>query len=89
MRAARYHGRENIQLEDIENQTLSPEQVRLTVDTGGICGSDLHEYTAGSIFVSGESSTPSDKANSTSHDGPRVQWHNHGCRRCCYQSVIR
>ncbi len=58
MRAARYHGRENIQVEDINPQTLSPEQVRLTVDTGGICGSDLHEYTAGPIFVPGENPHP-------------------------------
>lgn len=58
MRAARYHGQENIQLEDIETQTLNSKQVRVTVDTGGICGSDLHEYAAGPIFIPGENPHP-------------------------------
>ena len=58
MRAARFHGREDVRVEDINQQTLGRDQVRITVDTGGICGSDLHEYAAGPLFIPGEEPHP-------------------------------
>jgi len=51
MQAATYHGREDIRVEEVDQQSLGPGQVRVDVDACGICGSDLHEYTAGPIFV--------------------------------------
>ncbi|MFC4544362.1 2,3-butanediol dehydrogenase [Halosolutus amylolyticus] len=51
MQAATYHGREDIRVEDVEDGTVAPEQVRIDVEVCGICGSDLHEYAAGPIFV--------------------------------------
>ncbi|KAB1190591.1 alcohol dehydrogenase catalytic domain-containing protein [Haloferax sp. MBLA0076] len=51
MRAALYYDRKDIRVEDVEEDTVGPGQVRIEVDSCGICGSDLHEYTAGPIFV--------------------------------------
>ncbi len=51
MKAARYYGREDIRIEDIEQQPLLPGTVRIDVAWTGICGSDLHEYLDGPIFV--------------------------------------
>ncbi|SFL08895.1 (R,R)-butanediol dehydrogenase / meso-butanediol dehydrogenase / diacetyl reductase [Halogranum rubrum] len=51
MQAARYHGRGDIRVEDIDESELGSGQVRVDVDSCGICGSDLHEYAAGPIFI--------------------------------------
>lgn len=51
MRAALYYGQKDIRVEDVEQDDVGDGQVRLDVDSCGICGSDLHEYTAGPIFV--------------------------------------
>jgi len=48
MRAAIYHDREDIRVEDVESDPVGPGDVRIDVDSCGICGSDLHEYAAGS-----------------------------------------
>jgi (R,R)-butanediol dehydrogenase/meso-butanediol dehydrogenase/diacetyl reductase len=58
MRAATYHGREDIRVEDVEEQSLGPDRVRIDIDSCGICGSDLHEYVAGPIFVPAEEPHP-------------------------------
>lgn len=34
-----------------EEANVSANEVRVEVDTAGICGSDLHEYAAGPIFI--------------------------------------
>ena len=51
MKAARYYGREDIRIEDIEQQPLEAGTVRIDVAWTGICGTDLHEYLDGPIFV--------------------------------------
>ncbi|WP_217133441.1 2,3-butanediol dehydrogenase [Leucobacter chinensis] len=51
MKAARYYGREDIRIEDIEPQPLEAGTVRIDVAWTGICGTDLHEYLDGPIFV--------------------------------------
>jgi len=58
MDVARYYGREDIRVEDVEPDTVGPSQVRVDIEACGICGSDLHEYTAGPIFVPGEDPHP-------------------------------
>lgn len=52
MRAAMYHGREDVRVEEIDPPT-GPEadELRISVTACGICGSDLHEYAAGPIAV--------------------------------------
>ena len=51
MRAALYHGQEDVRIEETESPSVGPEQVHLDVDSAGIRGSDLHEYVAGPIFI--------------------------------------
>lgn len=51
MRAAIYQGRENVEIGDWPEPRCPPKHVKLRVAHNGICGSDLHEYYAGPIFV--------------------------------------
>ena len=47
MRAAVFHGRCDLRLEDVPEPEPGPGDVKLRVHYNGICGSDLHEYYAG------------------------------------------
>jgi len=49
MRAAVYHGRCDVRLEDVPEPKVRPGDVKLRVRYNGICGSDLHEYYDGPI----------------------------------------
>jgi (R,R)-butanediol dehydrogenase / meso-butanediol dehydrogenase / diacetyl reductase len=49
MRAAVFHGREDLRLEDVPEPVARPGEVKLRVLYNGICGSDLHEYYEGPI----------------------------------------
>ncbi|MGO1544585.1 MAG: 2,3-butanediol dehydrogenase [Gulosibacter sp.] len=51
MRAARYYGKEDIRIEDIDEPTVEPGTVGINVAWCGICGTDLHEYMDGANFV--------------------------------------
>lgn len=51
MRAARWHGRTDIRIEDVPDPQLRPGTVAIDVAWCGICGSDLHEYLEGPIFI--------------------------------------
>ncbi|QFU92216.1 alcohol dehydrogenase catalytic domain-containing protein [Amycolatopsis sp. YIM 10] len=51
MRAVVYRGREAVAVEDVPEPDCGPEQVKVRVAHNGICGTDLHEYYAGPIFV--------------------------------------
>ena len=51
MKAARWHGAKDIRVEEIEEPVPGVGEVKLKVAWTGICGSDLHEYLAGPIFV--------------------------------------
>ena len=51
MKAARYYDRGDIRIENIEPQALEAGTVRVDVAWTGICGTDLHEYLDGPIFV--------------------------------------
>lgn len=50
MKAARFYDRNDIRIEDIEQQELQPGTARVDVAWCGICGTDLHEYLDGPIF---------------------------------------
>ncbi|MCQ8828720.1 2,3-butanediol dehydrogenase [Streptomyces malaysiensis] len=50
MRAARFHGRGDIRIEEIPEPAVRPGTVKIKVDWCGICGTDLHEYLDGPIF---------------------------------------
>ena len=49
MRAAVFHGREDLRLEDVPEPKPGAGDVKLRVLYNGICGSDLHEYYHGPI----------------------------------------
>ncbi|MFC9853461.1 2,3-butanediol dehydrogenase [Streptomyces prasinus] len=51
MKAARYYDRGDIRIEDIPEPTVRPGTVGIEVAYCGICGTDLHEYLDGPIFV--------------------------------------
>jgi (R,R)-butanediol dehydrogenase/meso-butanediol dehydrogenase/diacetyl reductase len=51
MRAARFHGPKDIRIEDVPEPSLRPGAVAIDVAWCGICGTDLHEYLEGPIFI--------------------------------------
>ncbi|WP_312096284.1 2,3-butanediol dehydrogenase [Niallia sp.] len=51
MKALRWHNQKDIRLENIEEPKVAPGKVKLKVKWCGICGSDLHEYLGGPIFI--------------------------------------
>ena len=53
MRAARYYGKEDIRIEDVPIPEVGPQECLVEIEWCGICGTDLHEFIAGTT-------TPSD-----------------------------
>lgn len=51
MRAAIYHEPGDIRIEDIEEPSPGPGEVKLKVAYNGVCGSDLHEYYNAATFI--------------------------------------
>ncbi len=51
MRAAVYYGPNKIEIADVGEPEPAPGTVKVKVGYNGICGTDLHEYYAGPIFV--------------------------------------
>src|SRR2546430_13689656 len=52
MRAARFHGRNDIRVEDVQvPQIRADDEVLVRVAYCGICGTDLHEYLMGPIVT--------------------------------------
>ena len=47
MRAAIYHGREDVRIEELPDPSPRAGEVVIEVARAGICGTDLHEYIAG------------------------------------------
>ena len=50
MKAARFHARKDIRIEDIPEPELRAGAVKIDVAWCGICGTDLHEFLEGPIF---------------------------------------
>lgn len=51
MKAARYHGRGDIRIDEVPEPVVRPGQVKVAVDWCGICGTDLHEFLEGPLFI--------------------------------------
>ena len=58
MKALRWHNQNDLRLDTIEEPSAGKGEVKLKVEWGGICGSDLHESTAGPIFIPSETPHP-------------------------------
>lgn len=51
MKAARFHAQKDIRIEDIPEPEVTPGTVKIKIEWCGICGTDLHEYLEGPIFI--------------------------------------
>lgn len=51
MKAARFNGPKDIEITDIPAPVLRPGAVAIDIAWCGICGTDLHEYLEGPIFI--------------------------------------
>lgn len=49
MLAAVCHGKKDLRVEPVTERPLAPDEVRVAVAYGGICGSDLHYYHRGAV----------------------------------------
>ena len=70
MKAARWHNRKDVRVEELEIPQPKANQIKIEVKYCGICGSDLHEYLGGPIFI------PVDKPHPyTGEKAPLVMGH--------------
>lgn len=70
MKAACWHKAHDIRVEEVPEPVPAAGQVKIKVAWAGICGSDLHEYLAGPIFI------PVGQPHPLSHDrAPIVMGH--------------
>lgn len=70
MKAALWYKAKDIRVENIEEPQVTSGRVKIQVAYTGICGSDLHEYVAGPIFI------PVEKPHEVSKDvAPIVMGH--------------
>ena len=52
MKAAVWHGQRDVRIEDVrEPEAPPPGQVQVKVNWCGICGTDLHEYVGGPLYI--------------------------------------
>ena len=51
MRAARWHGRGDVRVEDVPIPAIGPGEVLLRVSWCGICGTDVEEYRDGPVVI--------------------------------------
>jgi (R,R)-butanediol dehydrogenase/meso-butanediol dehydrogenase/diacetyl reductase len=51
MRAAVYHAREDLRIEEVAEADPGPGQVKIAVSYNGLCGSDLYEYYYGPLGI--------------------------------------
>lgn len=51
MKAARFHGRGDIRIDEVPEPAVRSGTVKVEVEWCGICGTDLHEYLEGPIFA--------------------------------------
>ncbi len=58
MRAARFYGKEDIRIEELEEPRVRPGTVKIAPAFNGICGSDLHLYHMGPIPPAPTADTP-------------------------------
>ncbi|HEY5858225.1 MAG TPA: 2,3-butanediol dehydrogenase [Aldersonia sp.] len=70
MRAAVYYGNHKLEIEDVAEPSPGEGQVKVKVARNGICGTDLHEYYDGPIFI-----PPTDPHPLTGKHAPLVIGH--------------
>src|SRR4030067_284032 len=85
MRAAVWYGRKNTKVVDVpEAPDPGPGEVKIKVAWTGICGTDLHEYWAGPIWM------PLEPHPLTGKAAPLIQGHEYSlCEICAYLGLGR
>lgn len=58
MRAAVYHGRGDVRVEETDERQIGPADVEIEVAYCGLCGSDVHEFSAGPLAIPEEDPHP-------------------------------
>lgn len=58
MKAAVWYGEKDLRIEDREVKALQADEVQVRVAWAGICGSDLHEYQEGPVFIPNKENDP-------------------------------
>lgn len=58
MKAAVWYGQKDVRVEERITKELQSNQVKVKVSWAGICGTDLHEYLEGPIFISTDKPDP-------------------------------
>jgi (R,R)-butanediol dehydrogenase/meso-butanediol dehydrogenase/diacetyl reductase len=51
VKALRWHGRSDVRLDDVPEPVLAPGEVLVRVAACGLCGSDVHEYLHGPLYI--------------------------------------
>ena len=74
MKALRWHNRKDARVEDIPIPNLGPDEVLIKVLFSGICGSEVHEYFSGPIYV------PLEPHPLTGTKAPQTMGHEFGGR---------
>ena len=70
MRAAVWYGRQDTRIEDVpEPPSPGPGEIKIKVAWVGVCGTDLHEFAAGPIFM------PTEPHPLTGKSAPLIQGH--------------
>jgi (R,R)-butanediol dehydrogenase/meso-butanediol dehydrogenase/diacetyl reductase len=69
MRAVRFHGNQDLRLDDVSIAEVGPDQVKVAPEWCGICGTDLHEY------LDGPQASPATPHPITKEGLPRVFGH--------------
>jgi len=74
MQALRWHGRQDIRVDDVPIPEPNHDEVLIKVMFSGICGSEVHEYLAGPIFI------PLEPHPLTGKKAPQIMGHEFGGR---------
>jgi len=51
MKALKWYGKKDLRVMEVDEPKPRKDEVKIKVEWCGICGSDLHEYEAGPIFI--------------------------------------
>lgn len=73
-----WYGQKDVRVEDRKSKELQDNEVKVKVSWAGICGTDLHEYLEGPIFISTDKPDPflGQKAPVTlGHEFARSRWY--------------
>src|SRR5699024_6207001 len=58
MKAAVWYGQKDVRVEDRKSKEIQENEVKVKVSWAGICGTYLHEYLDGPIFISTDKPDP-------------------------------